>query len=212
MEFVRYVNSEPASRHVILWSPAPASVNRAHHKILGAVKGNGGKLGARDEERKESGPLLQAGADTRTASSTPEVDAARFKEALHGKGRDHRHIGAGRDITQEVSAGDDPAADDKEGDEGIERSELGPDGVEREGERGDDRGVAGGKGGCEGVCPEEGEAVEVLMEEHGRPVSPEDEFQDIDDDAGKGDGEKDKERPTRRGGFPRTEPEEHEEE
>ena len=35
-----YVKAEPASKNVHLWSPAPASVNRAYHKIWGWVKRN----------------------------------------------------------------------------------------------------------------------------------------------------------------------------
>jgi hypothetical protein len=41
MAFVmRNLNSDPASRNVHLWSPAPALVPPGYHKILGAVKRN----------------------------------------------------------------------------------------------------------------------------------------------------------------------------
>ena len=37
---MRKVNSDAASSHVYLWSPAPDSVNRAYHRIWGWVKMN----------------------------------------------------------------------------------------------------------------------------------------------------------------------------
>jgi hypothetical protein len=157
-------------------------------------------------------PLLKAGTETGATSSVPKVDAALLKEALYAEGRDDRHIGAGCDITQEVGAGGDPTGNDKDGREGIKASESRPNGIKRQGDRGDDCGVSGRKRGRDGVCPEEGEAVKVLMEEHGRPISPDNEFQDVDDDPGKGDGDKDEERLSRPGVFPGPEPEKHEEE